>query len=72
MDKYFYVASIYLDYNEPIENNIKTIEKMVKFTKGAKLIMAMDCNSRSTTWYDVLTNSRGKALDEFFASKNCI
>jgi D-hexose-6-phosphate mutarotase len=28
----------------------------------------MDSNSRSTTWHDVLTNSRGKLLDEFFVS----
>ena len=28
----------------------------------------MDSNSRSTTWHDVLTNSRGKLLKEFFAS----
>jgi len=65
---HFYAASIYLDYNDPIENSIKTIEKIVKFTKGAKFIIAIDSNSRSTTWYDVLTNSRGEALDEFFAS----
>ena len=66
MDASFYAASIYLDYNEPIGNNIRTLEK-IKFTKGAKLI-AMDSNSRSTTWHDVLTNSRGKLLDEFLAN----
>jgi len=65
---HFYAASIYLDYNDSIENNIKTIEKMVTFTKGAKLIIAIDSNSRSTTWYYVLTNSRGNALEKFFAS----
>jgi hypothetical protein len=27
---HLYAASIYLDYNDPIENNIKTIEKMLK------------------------------------------
>jgi len=27
----------YMDYNDLIENNIKSIEKIVKFTKGAKL-----------------------------------
>jgi len=64
---HFYAASIYLDYNDPIENNIKTIENIINFTKKAKL-MTIDSNSCSTTWYDVLTNSRGKALEEFFAS----
>jgi hypothetical protein len=42
--------------------------KNVQFIKGAKLVIAIDGNSRSATWYDVLTNSRGKVLDEFFAS----
>jgi len=64
---HFYAASIYLDY-DPTEHNIKIIEKIVKFTKGEKLIIAIDSNSLSTTWYYVLTNSRGKALQEFFAS----
>jgi hypothetical protein len=65
---HFYTASIYLEYNDPIENNIKAIEKIVKFTKGAKLIMGIDSNSRSTTWHDVQTNHRGKVLEEFLAS----
>jgi hypothetical protein len=65
---HFYAASIYMDYNDPIENNMKTIEKIVKFTKGVKLLIATDSNSRSTTWHDVLTNSRGKVLEEFLAS----
>jgi hypothetical protein len=57
-----------MDYNDSIENNIKTIEKIVKFTKGAKIVMAINSNCRSTTWYDVLTDTRGKVLEEFFAS----
>ena len=49
----FYAASIYLDYNEPIENNIKTLEKILNFTKGTNVFIAMDSNSRSTTWHGV-------------------
>ena len=64
----FFAASIYKDYNEPIENNIKYLEKILKFTKEARIIIAMDSNSRSTTWHDVLSNSRGKLLEEFCAS----
>jgi len=65
---HFYASSIYLDYRDPIENSIKTIEEIVKFTKDEKLIIAMESNSRSTTWHNVLTNFRGKVLEEFFAS----
>jgi len=63
-----YVASIFLDYNQPVENNINNVEKIIKFTKEAKRIVTMDSNSRSTIWHDVLTNSGGKLLEEFFAS----
>ena len=41
----FYAASIYFDFNEPIGNNIKTVERILKFTKGKKLLLAMDTNS---------------------------
>jgi hypothetical protein len=61
----FYAASVYFDYNEPIDNNIKTVERLLKFTKGKKLLLAIDSNSRSTTWHDIKTNPRGKALEEF-------
>jgi hypothetical protein len=65
---HFYAASIYFDYHEPIENSIRQLEKILNFIKGEKIVIAMDSNSRSTTWHDVLTNSRGKLLEEFFAS----
>jgi len=68
MYAYMYVASIFLDYNPPVESNIKTLEKVIKFTKGAKRIIAMKSNSRSTIWHEVLTNSRSKLMEEFFAS----
>jgi hypothetical protein len=66
--KTFYAASVYMDYNGSIENNIKTIENILEFTKGAKLVIAMDSKSRSKTWHNVTTNSRGKLLKEFVAS----
>ena len=37
----------------------------MKFTKGKKLLLAIDSNSRLTTWHDIKTNPRGKALEEF-------
>jgi hypothetical protein len=64
----FYAASVYLDYDGPVENNIKSLQQILKFTKGAKIIIAMDGNSRSTTWHDVLTNSRAKLFKEFIVS----
>jgi len=43
--KIFHAASIYLDYKEPIENDIKPLKNILQFTKGAKLIIVMDSSS---------------------------
>jgi len=59
-----YAASVY--YNEPTDN-IKTVERILKFTKGGKLLLAIDSNSRSTTWHDIKNNLRWKALEEFLS-----
>ena len=56
-----------MDFKDHIENSIKIIPKILEFTKGTKLIIAMYSNARSTTWYDVTTNHRGKLLQEFLA-----
>jgi hypothetical protein len=42
----FHAASVYFDYNEPMDNNIKKVEGILKFTKGEKLLLAIDSNSR--------------------------
>jgi len=33
------------------------------------IILATDSNAKSTSWHDVLTNNRGKKLEEFIISK---
>ena len=40
----FYAASAYMEYNDAIENSFKKIERILKFTKGVKIIMAIDSN----------------------------
>ena len=59
---------VYMDYKESIVNNLQTLEKILEFTEGAKLTMAMGSNARSTIWHDATTNNRGKMLEEFVAS----
>jgi hypothetical protein len=56
---------VYFDYNEPIDIIIKTVERLLKLTKGKKLLLAIDSNSSSTTWHDIKNNPSGKALEEF-------
>ena len=53
-----------------MENNLQTLEQILDLTNGAKLIVAMDSNARSTTWHDTTTNNRGKTLEEFIASNH--
>jgi len=40
----------------------------LQFTKGEKLIVGVDSNSRSTMWNDKITDPRGKKLEEFVGS----
>jgi hypothetical protein len=44
------------------------IENILQFAKGRGLLVAMDTNVRSKTWHDVLTNKRGRILEEFVIS----
>ena len=59
---------MYFNYNETTDN-IKTVERILKFTKEKKLLLATDSKSCSTTWHDIKTNPRGKALEEFLTYK---
>lgn len=63
------IASMYFDINRPIDD-LNKIEAIMQHAKGAGVIMAMDSNSRLTSWHDILTNTRGRILEEFLISKN--
>ena len=51
---------MYFDLTDQIENNFTKIDAILQFAKGEGTLIAIDSNSRSTTWYDTLTNIRGK------------
>ena len=57
-----------MEHNEHIDIKLQILEQILEFTKGAKLIMAIDSNARSTTWHDTTTNNRGKTMEDFIAS----
>jgi len=46
----------------------KRIERILTFTKGAKLIIATDSNSRSIAWHDTTTNHRERMMEDYVAS----
>jgi hypothetical protein len=61
---------MYLDINEQLDRDFEKIGRIITFAKGAKILLDMDSNARSTSWHDILTNTRGRALEEYISSKN--
>ena len=61
----FYSASMYFDSRRDIEEDIRQLGKVMDYTKGNGLIIAVDSNARSKMWHDTITNQRGKILEEF-------
>jgi len=64
----FIATSIYLDAGNEISVDLHKIENILRFAKGRGLLVAMDSNARSKSWHDVLTNRRGRLLEEFLIS----
>jgi len=48
---------------------MEKIDATLAHAKGAGIVIAMDSNSRSTMWHEVLTKKREKTLEEFLMSK---
>jgi hypothetical protein len=63
------IASMHFDINSPIDTDLQKMEATLAHAKGVEFIFAMDSNSRSTSWHDMLTNKRRQILEEFFMSK---
>ena len=63
------LVSMYFDKSQRIETELLKIEAIIQHAKGAEELIAMDSNSRSTSWHDTLTNTRGRILEEFLMSK---
>jgi len=62
------LASMYLDINQQLTDDTLKIEAILQHAKGAGIILAMDSNSRSTSWHDKQTNARGRILEDFLTS----
>jgi endonuclease/exonuclease/phosphatase family metal-dependent hydrolase len=63
-------ASMHLDINEDIDKKTAKIDKILRFSKGIGILIAMDRNCKSTKWHDNCTNPRVKTLDEYLTSRN--
>ena len=60
----FYAASMYLDIKEQLAKYLNKMDEIMELTKRGKILIAADTNSRSKTWHDLITNTRGKKLEE--------
>ena len=45
------------------------MELTMHHAKDTAVLFALDSNARSTLWYDTLTNTRGRILEEFITNK---
>ena len=56
----FYSVSMYFDSRRDIEEDIRYLEKVMDYTKGKGIIIAVDSSARSKMWHDTITNQRGE------------
>jgi len=67
----YHAASVYMEHKEQIDTKLQKLERMIEFTKGAKLIIAVDSNARSAAWHDTKT-TEGKRWKTLSPATNCI
>jgi len=63
------IASMDFDINRPLDIDLQKMQAILTHAKGVGIIFSIDSNTRSTTWHDMLTNKRGKTLEEFLISR---
>jgi hypothetical protein len=68
----FYAASLYLPIDREIEQDLATIEEIIRLTKGEGLLLALDSNARSKIWSDMYTNARGKSMEEYIITRDLL
>jgi hypothetical protein len=63
-------VSAYFDINTKIEDDLNRLEKILELAKKHGISIAVDSNSRLAVWHDIITNKRGKILEEYMVSKD--
>jgi len=61
------IASMYFDINRPIDFVLQKMQAILMHAIGVRIVFAVDSNARSSSWHDVLTNKRGKTMEEFIS-----
>lgn len=60
-----YIINIYCQFSLPINGFLNNIENIVYNLKGNKILITMDSNAKSETWFSNETDETGKILEEF-------
>lgn len=61
----FYVISGYFQYSHAIQIYIEQLRNALNFLKGKMIIIGIDSNARSPTWFSDELDERGDELEEF-------
>jgi hypothetical protein len=60
---------MYFDINRNINIGLRKIEAIIQRAHDAGILIAIDSNVRSSSWHDILTNGRGRMLEEILTSQ---
>jgi exonuclease III len=63
------ITSLYFDVTRHIDSDLLKKEKIAQHAIGEGALIAMDSNCRSSSWHDIITNERGRILEEFLLSQ---
>jgi len=58
---------MYFDIREQLVKNLNKMDEIMELTKRGKILIAAHINSRSKTWHDLITNTRGKKMEGYLA-----
>jgi len=56
---------MYFDTEDQLQDNFNEMEKLVRFVKEGRILIAVDSNARSKTWHGANTKARGRKLEEY-------
>lgn len=68
----FVVVSGYFDSNQDIQGNFRKLGKVLDRFRNTRVLIGIDSNARSTTWFDFKTNQRGRLLEDFIDEKGLL
>ncbi|KAB0805558.1 hypothetical protein PPYR_02528 [Photinus pyralis] len=66
------IINSYVQFSEEIEKYIEEIENILKILGNGRVIISMDSNSKSTMWFNNITDGKGKKMEQFIAENNLV